>query len=151
MSKYVESVQESANTSIVATGGLDKEGLVGPPRGLFWTTAAFSFSSNTAAKDIASVNAGIAAGTVIPIGNGKYSDQSTDATFFEDAPLNIRVKQTDKITVYQVDLAVNACTKAELQKMEGKAGRIFIITDKSYLLGRKNDDGTVQGRPSIGS
>lgn len=147
MSKYVESVAASSNNSIVATGGIDKQGLTGAYRGLIWTDSAFSFAGNTAAKDISQHNLGVAAGTVVPLGKGKFTDQSTDATFFEDAPLNIRIKQTDKIVSLQFDIALNACTEAELQKMEGKTGRVFLITDKSFLKGRKNDDGTVQGRP----
>ncbi|BFP39496.1 hypothetical protein FGF1_03410 [Flavobacteriaceae bacterium GF1] len=147
MSKYVESVANNANTSIVATGGIDKQGLTGAYRGLIWTSSSFSFAGNTAAKDITQHNTGVAAGNVIPLGKGKFSDQSTDATFFEDAPLNIRLKQTDKIVSLQFDIALNACTEAELQKMEGKTGRVFLVTDKNFIKGRKNDDGTVQGRP----
>lgn len=146
MSKYVESVTDSANSSIVASGGIDKKGLTGAYRGLIWTSDSFSFSSNTEAKDISAHNTGVQAGSVIPLGKGKFSDQSTDATFFEDAPLNIRIKQTDKIVSLQFDIAVNACTRAEIEKMEGKTGRVFLVTDKSFLLGRKNDDGTVQGK-----
>lgn len=147
MSKYVETVAATSNTSTVATGGIDKQGLSGAYRGLIWTSDEFFFPSNTTAKDISQHNAGVAEGNVIPLGNGKFTDNSTDATFFEDAPLNIRIKQTEKITAFQFDIAVNACTEAELQKMEGKSGRVFLVTTQSFLKGRKNDDGTVQGMP----
>lgn len=147
MSKYVGIVSEAANDSIVATGGLDKQGLTGAYRGLVWTKESFSFASRTAAKDIDTWNTAIAAGNIIPIGNGEFTDQSTDATFYERAALNIRIKQTNKIKALQFEYAVNACTRAELEKMEGKSGRVFTISENSILEGIINDDGTVQGKP----
>lgn len=147
MGKYIESIGGASDVNnIVATGGIDKKGLTGAYRGLIWTTSAFSMASNTVAKLKETYDTGVASGNVIPLGKGKFSDQSTDATFFEDAPLNIRIKQTEKIVSLQFDIAVNACTRAELEKMEGKTGRVFLVTDKSFILGRKNDDGTVQGK-----
>lgn len=147
MGKYVQGVSEATNDAIVAMGGLDKPGLTGAYRGLAWTKASHSFAGNTAAVDEAQWNTAIAAGDVIQIGNGEFTDNSTDATFFERAALNIRIKQTPKTKVLTFEYAVNACTRAELQNMEGKAGRVFLITEKSILIGRKNDDGTVQGMP----
>lgn len=147
MSKYSGIVAEAANDSIVATGGLDKQGLTGAYRGLVWTKEGFSFPSITAAKDIDTWNTAIAAGNIIPIGDGEFTDQSTDATFYERAALNIRIKQTNKIKALQFEYAVNACTRAELEKMEGKSGRVFTISENSILEGVYNDDGTVQGKP----
>lgn len=147
MSKYSGIVAEAANDSIVATGGLDKQGLTGAYRGLVWTKEGFSFASITAAKDIDTWNTAIAAGNIIPIGDGEFTDQSTDATFYERAALNIRIKQTNKIKALQFEYAVNACTRAELEKMEGKSGRVFTISENSILEGVYNDDGTVQGKP----
>ena len=147
MSKYVGIVAEGANDSIVASGGLDKQGLTGAYRGLAWTKEGFSFASKTAAKDIDTWNTAIAAGNIIPIGNGEFTDQSTDATFYERAALNIRIKQTNKIKALQFEYAVNACTRAELEKMEGKSGRVFTISENGILEGIINDDGTVQGKP----
>lgn len=145
MSKFVELVAEGLNDDIVASGGIDKKGLHGAYRGLIWTKEAFSFTGNTTAKDIDQHNAAVLAGNLVPLGKGKFTDNSTDATFFEDAPLGIRIKQTDKIFALQFAIAVNACTEAEIQKMEGKTGRVFLVTDKSILIGRKEDDGTVKG------
>lgn len=145
MSKFVEQVTEGLNDSIVASGGIDKKGLHGAYRGLIWTKESFSFPGNVTAKDIDQHNSAVQAGSLVPLGKGKFTDNSTDATFFEDAPLGIRIKQTDKIFALQFAIAVNACTEAEIQKMEGKTGRVFLVTDKSILIGRKNDDGTVQG------
>lgn len=145
MSKFVELVAEGVNDDIVASGGIDKKGLHGAYRGLIWTKESFSFSGNTTAKDIDQHNSAVQAGNLVPLGKGKFTDNSTDATFFEDAPLGIRIKQTDKIFALQFAIAVNACTEAEIQKMEGKTGRVFLVTDKSVIIGRKEDDGTVKG------
>jgi hypothetical protein len=146
MGKHVK-FGAGADLKPVPSAGIKDQGLVGAYRGLIWTSGDFSFASVEAAKSIANFNAGIVAGDLISLGEGKFTDQSTAATFFTDAPLNIRLRNAQKIKTLQFDIAVNACTRAELECMDGRSGRVFLVTDYSYLIGRTNDDGTVQGMP----
>lgn len=136
----------AANTNIVATGGIDTKGITGAYKYLFWADDSFSFASVTAMKDIANWNTGVAAGNLIYLGKGKFEDQSAEATFFEDNALDIREEQTAATKVIRFTSAICACSHAEMKKMNGKQGRLFVLTAKGFGIGRLQSDGSIKGR-----
>ncbi len=147
MGKYTEACAgASANTNILATGGIDKKGITGAYKHVFWAADSFEFASVVAAKDIANFNAAVQAGNLIYLGMGQFEDQSSEAQFFENQALNIREEQVAASKVLRMISAVCACSHAELKKLEGKEGRLFIQTSKNFLIGRLTDDGKVIGR-----
>jgi len=147
MSKYTEACGDSAvNTTIVATGGIDKKGITGAYSELFWAADSFEFASAAALKDQANWDAGVAAGNLIYLGKGKFSDQSAEAQFFEDQALDIREETVAATKVIRSESVICACSHAEVKKMSGKTGRLFIRTKNGYVIGRSMDDGAIRGR-----
>lgn len=136
----------AANTNIVATGGISTKGITGKYEEIFWADDSFEFASVTAMKDRANWDAGVAAGTLIYLGKGRFEDQSEEAQFFTDNSLDIREEQTPATKVIRMTSAICACSHAEIKKMEGKSGRIFIRTSKGFALGRLQDDKKIKGR-----
>lgn len=148
MSGYTEACgTSSADSSNVATGGINNKGLVGYWKRAFWVADDFLFASTTALKDQSTLDAAVVAGNAIYLGEGKFEDQSTEKTFFEDADLEIKIEQTAKIQAVRFTLAVCACTASNLEKMEAKTGRVIMQTSTGYIIGRNVGDGTIQGRP----
>lgn len=147
MAKYTEACGDSAvNSNIVATGGIEKKGITGAYSELFWAADDFEFASVAALKDQANWDAGVAAGDLIYLGKGKFSDQSAEAQFFEDQALDIREQTVAATKVVRSESVICACSHAEVKKMSGKTGRLFIRTKNGYVLGRSMDDGAIRGR-----
>lgn len=144
MGKLVESCSTSSTeNSFVANGGIDKVQNIGYFKSLLWTSDAVAKTA-LELKDQATLDALVATGDAIFLGDGKFEDTSTEATFFEDAELGIKVEQTSKIKSVKFTLAACACTSAELEKMESKTGRMFIQTSTGLLVGRY-DEGKGKG------
>ena len=144
MSKYVESCSTSTTDStVVATGGIGTKQNIGYFKSLFWTSSDVS-KTVLELKDQATLDALVASGDAIFLGDGKFEDTSTEQSFFEDAELEIKIEQTAKIKSVKFTLAACACTSAELEKMENKTGRMFIQTSTGLLVGRY-DDGAGKG------
>lgn len=148
MSKYTEVSGGGANTNIVATGGINDKGIVGSYERIFFSESAFSFPSIPAAKIQSNWDSAAVAGDLVYLGKCRFEDQSEEAQFFTDAPLDINEETSPATKVIRAILQVNACVHAELLKMSGKSGRIFIQTTNSFLIGRYEDDGDVVGRPA---
>lgn len=138
---------ESAALNNVATGGISNKATgLGYFKELFYAKDDFSFSGVTAIKDQSNWDAGVASGDLIYLGSGKFEDQSVEQTFFEDADLSIKIKQTERIEGFRFILAICACSISELTKMEGSTGRLFIKTSNGYVIGKQMEDGTIKGR-----
>lgn len=147
MSGYTEACGDVAsNDAIVATGGINKKASPGYWESLFYAKDDFTFSGVSSFKDKDDWDAAVLAGNLIYLGKGKFEDTSTEATFFEDAALDFKELQTPKIKSFKFSLIVCACTSAQLEKMEGKQGRLFVQTSKGFGLGRLMEDGKVQGK-----
>ncbi len=139
MGKYVETCGSSSSTSsVIANGGIKEKQNIGYFKSLFYVE---DEEGKTPAelKDLATLNSYVAAGKGIFLGDGKFEDTSTEATFFEDAELEIKIEQTAKIKSLKFTLNTCACTSAELEKLENKSGRLFIQTSTGLLVGRYND------------
>ncbi len=148
MSKYTEACGDDATTlGIIAPGNVSKKGIIGYYEEAFWAADSFEFASILAAKDQANWDAAVQAGNLVYLGKGKYSDQSTEAEFFEDAPLDIREETSPATKVVRSEGVYCSCTHAEIKKMDGRGGRVFFRSSNGYLVARMNDDGTIIGRP----
>lgn len=138
MGKYVESCgTTSTDSSVVANGGITSVQNIGYFKSLLWTSSSVAKTA-TELKDIATLNALVLAGDAIFLGDGKFEDTSTEAAFFEDAELGIKIEQTAKIKSFKFTLSVCGCTSAELEKMENKQGRLFIQTSTGLIIGRES-------------
>lgn len=138
MGKYVESCgTTSTDSSVVANGGITSVQNIGYFKSLLWTSSSVAKTA-TELKDIATLNALVLSGDAIFLGDGKFEDTSTEAAFFEDAELGIKIEQTAKIKSFKFTLSVCGCTSAELEKMENKQGRLFIQTSTGLLIGRES-------------
>ena len=139
MGKYVESCGTSTTDSgFIANGGIGTKQNIGYFSGLFYVEDEVG-KTPTELKDVDTLNAYVAAGQGIYLGKGKFEDTSTEAAFFEDAELEIKIEQTAKIKSLRFTLNTCACTSAELEKLENKTGRLFIQTSTGLLVGRYND------------
>lgn len=138
MGKYVESCgTTSTDSSVVANGGITSVQNIGYFKSLLWTSSSVAKTA-TELKDIATLNALVLSGDAIFLGDGKFEDTSTEAAFFEDAELGIKIEQTAKIKSFKFTLSVCGCTSAELEKMENKQGRLFIQTSTGLIIGRES-------------
>lgn len=146
MSGYIETLGEGTSLGVVATGGINQRELLGAYKRVFFAAAGFEFPSVNAAKDKANWDAAVAAGNLVYLGQCKFEDQSAEAQFFEDQPLDIREQTAAATKVLRAIQNVNACVHAEIKKLDGRSGRIFIQTAKGYNVGRLADDGAVIGR-----
>lgn len=145
MKKYTEACSPSTDTLRVAHNAGGSNGQAGIVEELIWTTEDFRIDSVTAAKDIDTINEGIAIGKVIVIGKVKPESLNTDATFAEDAELNEKELDTEatRSTGYQSKNC--ACTHAELLRMNGVNGRLIERTKKGFLKLRYDDEGKLMG------
>src|SRR6056297_2187347 len=125
MSKYTEVSGAGANANIVATGGINSLGLVGAYERVFFAESSQKFSSIAAVKIQDNWDTDAVAGDLTYLGKCKFEDNSEEAQFFTDAPLNINIETTSATKVVRSILQVNACVHAELKKMDGKSGRGF--------------------------
>lgn len=147
MSKYTEVSGAGANTNIVATGGINTKGIVGPYKRVFFAEEDQVFTSIAASKVQANWDADAIAGNLVYLGQCKFEDNSEEAQFFTDAALDINEETTPATKVIRAIQQVNSCVHAEIKKMDGKSGRVYFQTGNSYLIGRLEDDGDVIGRP----
>ena len=144
MGKLVESCGISTSESnVVANGGIEKTQNIGYFESLLWVADSVAKTA-VELKDIDTINALVPTGEAIYLGKGKFEDTSTEASFFEDTQLGIKIEQTAKIKSLKFTLSTCACTSAELEKMENKTGRLFIQTSTGLLVGRY-DDGKGKG------
>lgn len=146
MSKYTEVSGAGANTNIVATGGINKLGLVGAYERVFFAESGQKFASIPASKIQDNWDTDAVAGDLTYLGKCKFEDNSEEAQFFTDQALDINIETTAATKVVRAILQVNACVHAELKKMDGKSGRVYFQTTNGYLVGRYEDDGDVVGR-----
>lgn len=138
MGKYVESCgTSSTDTSVIANGGINSVQDIGYFESLLWVSSSVSKTA-TEFKDIDTLNALVLSGDAVYLGKGKFEDTSTEASFFEDAQLGIKVVQTPKIKSFKFTLAACACTSAELEKLESKTGSLVIQTSNGTFIGREN-------------
>lgn len=148
MSKYTEACGDvAAEVGIIAPGDVTQKGIIGYYEEAFWSANSFEFASIIAAKDQANWDAAVQAGDLVYLGKGKYSDQSSEATFFEDQALDIREETAPATKVVRSEGVYCSCTHAELKKMDGRGGRIFYRSSNGYLVARMQDDGSIVGRP----
>ncbi len=147
MAKYVESCSttDAQNSSVVVTGGLDKAVAIGSITSLFYGESTQKFTSITAAKDKANWDADVKAKKLIYLGDGKVEDTSTEAAFAEDAKLRLKAVSTPAIKSFNYILGICACNTAELEKMKGRTGTLYMITDKKILMATLTDAKEVQG------
>jgi len=146
MSKYTEASGGGANAKVVATGGINDKGLVGAYKRVFFAEGDQEFASIAAAKLQNNWDTAAISGDLVYLGQCKFEDNSEEAQFYTDAALNINEETTAATKVIRTTQQVNACVHAELKKMDGKIGRVYIQTTTSFLLGRYEDDGSVVGR-----
>lgn len=146
MSKYTEVSGAGANANIVATGGINALGLIGAYERVMFAESAHKFASIPAAKIQDNWDADAISGELTYLGKCKFEDNSEEAQFFTDPPLNINIETTSATKVIRSILQVNSCVHAELKKMSGKSGRVFFQTTNGFMVGRYEDDGDIVGR-----
>lgn len=146
MSKYTEVSGAGANANIVATGGINSLGLVGAYERVFFAESSQKFTSIAGVKIQDNWDTDAVAGNLTYLGKCKFEDNSEEAQFFTDPPLNINIETTSATKVVRSILQVNACVHAELKKMDGKSGRVFFQTTNGFVVGRYEDDGDIVGR-----
>ena len=146
--KIVESCGTvSENTARVATNGINAVVAVGAPEQFFWTPAGIAAPSLAAAKDIDTFNAWVAASEGVYLGKNQVESTGTEREIFENNFFGLKVTTREATKTLQLTAPMCACTSAELEKMNGRSGLIWERTTLGYLLGRVNDDGTIQGFP----
>lgn len=147
MAKYVEScgATDAQNTSVVATGGLDKAVAIGSITSLFFASTDQKFDSILASKDVANWNTDVAAKKLIYLGDGRVEDTSTEVAFAEDAQLRLKAVSTPAIKSFNYIIGVCGCNVAELIKLKGRTGRLHMQTDKKILLATYTDAKDVEG------
>lgn len=143
---YSEVSGPGANTNIVATGGINALGIVGAYERVFFAEEGQKFTSVAAAKLQANWDTDAVAGLLTYLGRCRFEDTSEEAQFYTDAPLNINEETSPPTKVLRAIQQVNAVVHAELLKMDGKSGRVYVQTTNSYLIGRIENDGEVIGR-----
>lgn len=148
MAKYTEVSGAATNTNVVATGGINSKGIVGAYKRVFFAEDDQKFSSRAACKIQDNWDAGAVDGSLVYLGQCKFEDNSEEAQYYTDAALDINEETTAATKVLRSILQVNACVHAELRKMDGKSGRIYLQTTNGYLIARYEDDGEVVGRPA---
>jgi hypothetical protein len=117
----------------------------GAEQELFWSPNAFSFASASAAVDQLNWDAAVAAGNLYYIGVIEEFDASdSEATFYESANGNLRLKTAEAKRIRQYRLVECSCTHAALLSFDGNNGRLFMRTSRGYLKARM-DGVTVQG------
>lgn len=146
MSGYIETLGTGISAGVIATGGINDKELLGAHKRVFWAAADFEFASVLAAKDKDNWDAAVAAGNLVYLGQCKFEDQSAEAQFFEDQPLNIREETRAATKVLRAIQNVNACVHSEIRKLNGRSGKVYIQTGKSFAIGRLAEDGAVLGR-----
>lgn len=137
----------SENTSRVATNGINSVVALGAPAYFFWTPLGVTIPTSEAAKDIDSFNALVEAANGVYLGKHTVESTGAEREVYEDNFFGLKVTTTDATKILQLSSPMCACTSAELEKMNGRSGLIWEITTQGYLLGRVNDDGSVQGFP----
>ncbi|QQO97046.1 structural protein [Cellulophaga phage Nekkels_1] len=148
MAKFVESCGGvSENTSRVATNGIKARVALGAPAYFFYTPANVTISNPEAARDIDAFNTLIEAGNGISLGKFTVESTGSEREVYEDTFFGIKVTTTDATKTLQLTAPMCSCVSAEFEKLNGRSGYIWEITTAGYLLGRMNDDGSVQGFP----
>lgn len=137
MAKYVEACgsTDTQNTSVVATGGLDKAVAIGAITSLFFAVTEQKFNNILSVKDKDDWDAAVKANQLIYLGDGKTEDSSTEASFAEDAALRLKAVSAPAVKSFNYIIGVCGCNTAELMKLKGRKGRLFMQTDKNILLG----------------
>lgn len=146
MSGYIETLGTGTTTGVIATGGINNKELLGPYKRIFYAVDGFEFPSVLAAKDKDNWDAAVAAGNLIYLGQCKFEDNSEEAQLFEDAALDISEETTAATKKIRAIQNVNSCVHAEIKKLSGRSGRIYIQTAKGFGIGRFAEDGAVPGR-----
>ncbi len=135
MGKTVSCGNDSAaSKTYIANAGVNTKSLHGYWDKLLWVDGDVR-KSVAELQDKATFDALVATGDVIYVGKGKFADTSTEAAFFEDADLEIKVEQTPRVLSVDVTSQMCPCTSAELEKLENKTGRFFIQTSTGQLQG----------------
>lgn len=146
MSGYIETLGDGVSSGVIATGGINDKELLGAYKRVFYAANSFEFASVLAAKDKDNWDAAVAAGNLIYLGQCKFEDNSAEAQFFEDQALDINEETTAATKVLRAIQNVNSCVHAELKKLDGRSGKIYIQTAKGFVVGRFADDGAALGR-----
>lgn len=135
MGKTVSCGNDSAaSKTYIANAGINTKSLHGYWEKMVWVDGDVR-KSVAELQDKATFDALVATGDAIYIGKGKFADTSTEAAFFEDNDLEIKVEQTPRVLSVDVTSQMCPCTSAELEKLENKTGRIFIQTSTGQLQG----------------
>ncbi len=147
MGKYIDQLVNAANQNVVATGGINSQGLDGAFEEVFFAIDGQEFDSVLATKSQANWDAAAVAGSIIYLGKCRFEDQSEEAQNFTDQPLNIDEETVAATKVIRAITQVNAAVHAEIKKMDGKSGRVFFRTTNGICVARIDDDGDVKGLP----
>lgn len=146
--KIVESCGNvSENSQRVATAGINSVVAVGAPEQFFWTPTGVTAPSATLAKDIDTFNTWVAENNGVYLGKHQAESTGTEREIFENNFFGLKVTTREATKTLQLSAPMCACTSAELEKMNGRSGLIWERTTLGYLLGRVNEDGTIQGFP----
>ncbi len=137
----------SEDASRVATSGINSSISVGAPEYFFWTPSGVSIPNASAAKDIDTFNDLVKAANGVYLGRYEVESTGSEREVFENNFFGLKKTTTAATKTLQLTAPLCACTSAELEKMNGRSGRIFEMTGDGYLLGRANDDGSISGFP----
>lgn len=137
----------SQNTQRVATNGINAVVALGAPAEFFWTPFDVEIDSADLAEDKDTFDALVAAANGVYLGKNEVESTGTDREIFENNFFGLKVTTREATKTLQLSAPMCACTSSELEKMNGRAGRIFERTTLGYILGRVTDDGKIQGFP----
>ena len=145
---YTESISAASANQVIATGGIDEQGLIGAYSEAFYFPDSFEFSSVAFAKDIDNWSDAVQNSGAIYLGRCKFENNSEEAQFFTDAPLNINEETSAATKVLRAIQQTNSITHAELKKLDGRSGSVAFLTSKGFVVARFQDDGAPKGRPA---
>lgn len=113
---------------------------------IFWATSDQKFASKDAATDIDNWNSEVEAGKLHYIGKiAEMDSNDAEATFYESAIGNLRLKTAESKRIRQYRLVECACTHAALLSFDGQNGRLYLRTDRAFVKATIDRDGIVKG------
>ena len=145
MSQYSELC--TADSALLGLGRAACGKVLGYDKRFFLTKPTFSFASAAAAKLEANWDAGIDSKDIFPFPEvQELESQNVEATFYETpAGSTFKTKTEKRKTQYKFIESIG--THAAMKSYSDREWNVFFITEKGYLRGNMQSNGTVKGLP----
>lgn len=145
MSTYSELC--AADNALLGLGRGSCGKVLGYDKRFFLTRTSFSFANVAAAKLETNWDAGIDAQNIFPFPEvQELEPQNVEASFYETpSGATYKTKDEKRKTLYK--FIENISVHAAMKSYDGQEWNVFYITEKGYLRGHTQADGTIKGLP----